>query len=130
MRIGDRQPGTSTTFLDARSAESILQLASDADGQHLIAFHLYDSVGSLVAESEGLEHYPEGVSVRSSAGELLLDIPKDAGENIQYRLYNQEGDLLTCSDGVRTMIYQLLSMQGVGRNWVAHPKSKAAEAAS
>lgn len=122
MKFGDRQPGTSTTFVDARSAESILQFASDADGQHLIAFHLYDSVGCFVAESEGLEYYPDGVSVHSSGGELLLDVPKDIGENIQYRLYNQEGDLLTRSDGVRTMIYQLLTMEGVGRNWVAHPK--------
>ncbi len=123
MKLGDRQPGTSTTFVDAESAESILQLASDSDGLHLVAFHLYDSGGSLVAESDDLQHYPEGVSIHSSGGELLLSIPNNANENIQYRLYSQDGELLTYSDGSRTMVYQRLRMEGVGRNWVAHPKT-------
>lgn len=123
MKLGDRQPGTSTTFVDAESAESILQLASDSDGLHLVAFHLYDSGGSLVAESEDLQHFPEGVSIHSSGGELLLSIPNNANENIQYRLYSQDGELLTYSDGSRTMVYQRLRMEGVGRNWVAHPKT-------
>ena len=123
MKFGDQQPGTSTTFMDAGSAESILQLASDADGLHLVAFHLSDSGGSLVAESEDLEHYPDGLSIHASGGELLLSIPKNADENICYRLYGHDGQLLTNSDGVRTMIYQRLSMEGVGRNWVAHAKA-------
>ncbi len=123
MKLGDRQPGTSTTFVDAESAESILQLASDSDGLHLVAFHLYDSGGSLVAESEDLQHYPDGVSVHTSGGELLLSIPNNAGENIQYRLYSHDGELLTYSDGTRTMVYQRLRMEGVGRNWIAHPKT-------
>ena len=123
MKFGDRQPGTSTTFIDAASAESILQLASDADGIHLVAYRLYDSGGALVAEREDLEHYPNGVSIRSSAGELLLSVPKDAAENIQYRLYGHDGELLTSSDGARTMIYQRLHTESGGRNWVAHPKA-------
>ena len=123
MKLGDRQPGTSTTFVDAESAENILQLASDADGLHLVAFHLYDSGGSLVAESVDLRHYPDGVSIHSSGGELLLSVPDNANENIQYRLYSHDGELLTRSDGVRTMVYQRLRMEGVGRNWVAHPKT-------
>ena len=122
VKFCDRQPGTSITFLDAGSAESILQLASDADGLHLVAFHLYDSEGSLVAEREGLQHYPDGVSIHSTGGELLLSVPKDAGENIRYRLYGHDGELLTSSDGVRTMIYQRLHTEGGGRNWVAHAK--------
>lgn len=117
MKFGDRQPGTSTAFVDAVSAESILQLASDGDGLHLMAFHLYDSAGSFVAESEGLEHYPDGVTIRSSGGELLLGVPKDDKKSIQYRLYNSCGDLLTRSDGERTMVYRLLRMEGVARNW-------------
>ncbi len=121
MKLGDRQPGTSTTFVDAESAEIILQLASDADGLHLISFHLYDSGGSLVAESDDLKNYPDGLSVQSSSGEVLLSVPEDANENIQYRLYNHDGELLTSSDGVRTMIYQRLRMEGAGRNWVSHP---------
>ena len=122
MKFGDQHPGTSTTFVDTGSAENILQLASDADGLHLVAFHLYDSGGSLIAESEDLEHYPDGLSIHAGGGELLLSVPKNADENIHYRLYGHDGELLTSSDGVRTMIYQRLSMEGVGRNWVAHPK--------
>ena len=117
MRFGDRRPGTSTAFVDAISAESILQLASDVDGLHLMAFHLYDSAGSFVAESEGLACYPDGLTIHSSAGELLLGVPKNEEENIQYRLYNSCGDLLTRSDGVRTMVYRLLRMEGVQRDW-------------
>jgi hypothetical protein len=123
MKFGDRQPGTSTTFIDAGSAESILQIASDVDGRHLVAYRLYDSGGALVAEREDLEHYPDGVSIHSSGGELLLSIPKNADENIQYRLYGHDGELLTSSNGVRTMIYQRLRTEGGGRNWVAHPKA-------
>ena len=123
MKFGDRQPGTSTTFIDAGSAENILQIASDVDGLHLVAFRLYDSGGSLVAERKGLEHYPDGVSIHSSGGELLLSIPKNDDENIQYRLYGHDGQLLTTSNGVRTMIYQRLRTEGGGRNWVAHPKA-------
>ena len=123
MKFGDRQPGTSTTFIDAGSAENILQIASDVDGLHLVAFRLYDSGGSLVAERKGLEHYPDGVSIHSSGGELLLSIPKNDDENIQYRLYGHDGTLLTTSNGVRTMIYQRLRTEGGGRNWVAHRKA-------
>ena len=122
MKFGDRQPGTSITFLDAGSAESLLQIASDADGVHLVKYHLYDSGGALVAEREDLEHYPDGISVRSSGGEELLSVPKNADENIRYRLYGHDGELLTSSDGVRTMIYQRLHTEGGGRNWVAHSK--------
>ena len=122
MKFGDRQPGTSITFLDAGSAESLLQIASDADGTHLVAYRLYDSGGSLVAEHEGLEHYPDGLNVHSSGGELLLSVPKNDDENIRYRLYGYDGELLTSSDGVRTMIYQRLHTEGGGRNWVAHSK--------
>lgn len=81
-----------------------------------MAYHLYDARGQLVAES-ALEHVPEGLTVRCRAGELLLDIPKDAGVAIQYRFYNGSGLLLTASDGARTRIYPLLRMEGVNRYW-------------
>jgi hypothetical protein len=109
--------------MDAGSAENILQLASDVNGLHLVAFRLYDSGGSLAAEREALEHYPDGVSIHSSGGELLLSVPKNTDENIRYRLYGHDGELLTSSDGVRTIIHQRLSMEAGGRNWVAHPKA-------
>jgi len=118
MRLDTRRPGTSTTFADATSGEGLFQVASDEKGLLLMAFHLYDAGGRLVAESEGLGHYPDGITIRCSGGELLLDIPADSGDDVQYRFYNSEGRLLTSSDGARTMIYPLLRMEGVGRNWV------------
>ena len=117
VKFGNRRPGTSTSFVDALTQENILQLASDVDGLHLMAFRLYDSRGSFVAESDGLQHYPDGLTVRSSRGESLLVVPPDSNKRIQYRLYNRTGNLLTSSNGVRTMIYQLLRMEGVDRDW-------------
>lgn len=119
MKFGNRRPGTSTTFVDAFSEEHLLQFASDEHGQHLMAFHLYDSAGSLVGETAGLEHYPDGVTICSNGGkgEVLLCVPPDTNDAICYRLYNCNGNLLTSSDGVRTKIYQLLRMEGVGRDW-------------
>jgi hypothetical protein len=117
VKFGNRRPGTSMTFVDALTQESILQFASDAQGRHLMAFRLYDSRGAFVAESGGLQHYPDGLTVRSDGGEVLLIVPPDCNKRIQYRLYNRTGNLLTSSDGLRTMIYQLLRMEGVDRDW-------------
>lgn len=120
MNFSNRRPGTSTTFLDAASSEHILQLAADEDGTTFVAFHLYDAAGELVAESAGLQHYADGIAVHCEGGELLLSIPQDPHEPIQYRLYNRLGLLLTRSDGARTMIYAHLRMEGIARNWT-HP---------
>lgn len=117
MRMENRRASTSTTFTDATSGEGILQMASDENGLLLMAFRLYDSTGSLVVDSEGLGTYPDGLTVRCTNGELLLDVPADSGDDVQYCLYNSDGALLTKSDGVRTRIYPLLRMEGVGRNW-------------
>ena len=117
MRLNTRRPGTSTTFKDATSGEDIFQVASDEDGLLFMSYHLYDATGSLVAESEGLEHFPGGLAIHCSKGELLLDIPADSAGDVQYRFYNNTGRLLTSSDGIHTKIYPLLQMQGVGRLW-------------
>jgi hypothetical protein len=122
MRLGNRRPSTSTTFADAASGEEILQVASDEHGLLLMSFHLYDATGSLVADSEGLTHYPDGITVKCSRGEVLLEVPPDSSVGVSYRLYNSTGFLLTQSDGARTKIYSLLRMEGVGRGWV--PPSK------
>ena len=119
MKFGDRQPGTSTTFIDSASGEHVLQIASDEDGTLLVAYHLYDDCGALVAEC-ALEEPPLGLTVHSDSGDLLLNIPPDIGGIIQYRLYGSTGSLLTFSDGVRTMIYPHLRMEGVGRSWARH----------
>jgi len=118
MKLGTRRPGTSTTFIDATSGEDIFQVASDEDGLVFMAFRLYDATGRFVAASDGLQNHPTGVSIHCRDGELLLDVPGDPNDCIQYRLYNRSGILLTCSDGGRTRIYPLLRMEGVGRNWV------------
>jgi hypothetical protein len=117
MRTVNRKASTSTTFADATSGEGILQMASDENGLLLMAFRLYDSEGSLVVDSEGLSSYPDGLTVRCAKGELLLDVPADSSDDVRYCLYNRDGALLTKSDGVRTRIYPLLRMEGVGRNW-------------
>jgi hypothetical protein len=117
MRLDKKKPGTSTTFSDASSGQDIFQVAVDEAGQLLMAFHLYDAHGSLVAESAELTPYPEGLTVRCAGGEVLLDVPADASADVQYRLYNGEGALLTWSDGARTKIGPLLRMESVARNW-------------
>jgi len=122
MRLDSRRPSTSTTFADAASGEGILQVAADENGRLLMAFRLYDASGCLVADSEGLAHYPDGLTIRCDKGEVLLDVPADSSDDVRYRLYNSSGHLLTQSDGVRTMIYSLLRMEGVGRGW-APPSS-------
>ena len=116
MNVSNRRPGTSTTFVDAASEETILQLAADGEGMSFMAFHLYDAAGSCVADSS-LEHYTDGITIRCAGGEVLLAVPQDPAENLSYRLYNSKGNLLTASDGARTMIYPQLRMEGVRRDW-------------
>ncbi len=92
-----------------------MQIVSDQDGSHYFAFQLYDSRGSLVAQSDGLQQYPNGLTVRCRNGELLLSVPRNPRQDIRYRLYNSYGNLLTCSDGARTLIYPMLRMGGERR---------------
>ncbi len=94
-----------------------MEVASDENGVLLLAFHLYDASGRLIAESAGFEHFPDGLTVCCDAGEQLLHVPRDLTAPIQYRLYNSNGLLLTWSDGVRTKIYPHLRMDGVARGW-------------
>jgi hypothetical protein len=112
-------------FIDAASGEQLLQMATDQHGVLLVAYHLYDDCGALVAESPGLTEPPFGLTVHARNGDLLLDMPASIGGIIQYRLYGTNGTLLTHSDGVRTKIYPQLRMEGVTRAWVRHPELKA-----
>ena len=80
-----------------------------------IAFCLYDAHGKQVAESDLVELPAKGLTVRCKGGELLLKLPANLDAAIQYRLYNKEGQLLTFSDGERTMIYGSLRMEGSKR---------------
>lgn len=117
MRLDNRRPGTSTTFIDSASGERILQVANNEHGALLLAYHLYDDCGALVAASEGLEEPSFGLTIQSESGDVLLDLPADVGGIIKYRLYSNTGTLLTYSDGARTMIYPFLRMEGAGRFW-------------
>jgi hypothetical protein len=111
MRLGYRRLGTSTSFVDASSDEVLFKIASDETGAVLVAFRIYDADGSLVAESDGLQRFPEGLTLNSQDGDLLLGIPCDSDSPIRYRLFNRDGRLLTCSDGARTQIFGFLRME-------------------
>ncbi len=113
MRLANRRPGWSTSFIDAATGDVLLEVSFDRDGTPLVAFCLYDEDGALVARTEGLERLKEPRRVVDSSGQLLLELPTDLSRPICYRLFTRGGDLLTCSDGVRTTIYGSLRMQGV-----------------
>ena len=116
MRLEVRQPGTSTAFVDSVSGEAVLQFACEEQGVLLVAYHLFDSGGGLVAES-GFEEPAFGLAIHSTQGETLLHLPPSLGGYIRYCLYGSNGTMLTQSDGVRTKIYPHLRMEGEGRAW-------------
>lgn len=92
----------------------LLRVGLDEDGCPLVRFRLYDSSGRLAAESGSFESFPSGLTIHSGDGELLLDIPAEPDSHMQYRLYNRNGELLTCSNGVSTKIRPLLRMEAGG----------------
>jgi hypothetical protein len=100
--------------MDAPTGEVLLRVGLDEDGCPFIRFRLYDSSGCLAAESGGIETFPSGLMIHSGDGELLLDVPAQPDSHIQYRLYNRNGEFLTCSNGVSTKIRALLRMEAVG----------------
>jgi hypothetical protein len=97
--------------VDAPTNEVLLRVGLDKDGLPFLYFRLYDSSGSLAAESGGLDSFPAGLKIHSWDGELLLDVPAETDAHIQYRLYNRNGVLLTSSNGLRTTIRSLLRME-------------------
>ena len=112
MRLGGHRPGSLTIFVDSATEEALLEVATGDDGTPLVAFHLYDAGGNLVSESEGRRSYPEGLCIRGAAEELLLLLPQNAEDNIQYRLYSSRGILVAASDGARTQIFGGLRLDG------------------
>jgi len=114
--------------VDAPSGETILKIGVGTDSCFLICFHLYDCNGCPAAESAGISPFPGGVRIDSSDGELLLEIPAELDANIQYRLYNRRGELLTSSDGVCTRIGPCLRMEAWPRRGAAsyHPHGRRA----
>jgi hypothetical protein len=111
MKLGGHRPGSLTAFVDSNTGEPILQIAADTGGDARVAFRLFDCDGNLVCDSGGFQTYPDGLCVESGE-EVLLLIPNDPSGDIHYRLYNQEGRLLTASDGSRTQILGGLRIEG------------------
>jgi hypothetical protein len=107
-----RRPGTSTSFIDTFTEDTILRVESDEGGMTRVSFHLYDSHGVLAADSDGPRAYPDGKEIRAADKELLLLVPADSRANVCYRLYSDKGVLLTCSDGLKTQIYGGFRMTG------------------
>lgn len=111
MRLwSGRRPGTVTAFVDSASGDVLLALRANEVGQTSVQFRLRDKSGVLVEETDGFEYFNDGLVV-SGQGEVLLELPRNPEEAIQYRLYNSLGKLLTQSDGKRTQIYGHLRME-------------------
>lgn len=111
MKAG-RRPGAFVAFVDSYTEETILKIEADVNGIHTVSYHLYDSCGQLVADSDGPQIFPDGLQVCSNEGEVLLDLPEERTESISYRLYSPKGVLMTCSDGSRTQIFGSLRIVG------------------
>jgi hypothetical protein len=118
--------------VDSFTQETLLKAECDTNDVDVISYHLYDSSGDLVAESDGEPALPEGVQVLTGAGEELLYVPSGRDESVRYRLYSMKGALLTCSDGRRTLIYGGVHIEGnkhlPGRPPAAHATTAASDA--
>lgn len=125
MRLGHRA-GSSISFIDSFAEETVLKVEATVENKDLFTYHLYDSTGTLVAEVEELSAMPDGIEVRTSDGELLLQVAPELGTAINYRLYSRKGALITCSDGERTQIFGGLQIAG-SRAFARHPRQRIVE---
>lgn len=123
MRLVAKRAGSTTFFIDSALEETLLQFSWKDDGSIEMAFHIYDALGQLVADSGG-EVLAAATLISGSDGEVLLDIPTDPALHIQYRLYSQAGRLLTSSDGIRTQIYAFLKMETKSAKYGAEPADR------
>jgi hypothetical protein len=98
--------------MDAFSGETFLRLQCDEEYIDLVAFNLHDKNGNLIANSDGLHLYRDGLTICDALGETLLLVPTTREDNVQYRIYNTFGSLVTCSDGKRTQLYAGLRIEG------------------
>jgi hypothetical protein len=107
-----RRPGAFVAFVDSFTEETFLKIECESEDLDLISYKLFDCHGGLVADSRGAQRFPDGVRIADEDGELLLFVPMERDENVEYRLYNLKGELLTCSDGQHTQIYGGLRIDG------------------
>ena len=110
MKLDTRKAGTSTAFVDVGSGEVLLHFLWDSAGIGHVAYHIYDCRGQLIADSGGLCAL-EPLRVVGPDDEVLLELPTKLDEHVHYRLYNQDGKLLTASDGSHTSIFPFLRME-------------------
>lgn len=99
-------------FVDSAADEVLLKILGNEAGCALVAYRLYDASGQLVADSPEPQAFPNGLLINSMNEEVLLEIPEDQEEHINYRLYSRLGQLLTISDGGRTQVFGSLRMDG------------------
>jgi hypothetical protein len=111
MNYGHRA-GSSISFVDSFSDEILLKLEAELENGDLFSYRLYDKMGALIANVDGVSAVPDGIQIRSSEGELLLGVSPEIGSGIVYRLYSRTGALITCSDGMRTQVFGGLLMIG------------------
>jgi hypothetical protein len=107
-----RRPGAFVAFIDTFTEETLLRIECSSEDVDLVSFHLYDSLGTLVADSGGLQRLRDRLDVSIAGGEQLLCVPFARDEDISYRLYNSKGALLTSSDGKRTQIFGGVRLEG------------------
>ena len=112
MKLVPRKTGTFTHFIDFDSDEILLRIETNKVGLPIIGFKLYDSCGKLVSVQDEAKSFPQGLRIRSFEDESLLVLPAEDNGNVEYRLYNGQGKLLTSSDGKRTQIFSGLRVEG------------------
>lgn len=110
MKLSGRKANSIISFVDSPSGDVLLRASADGQSNTLLAYHLYDSRGELVAEVSEPTSFPDGLTITADNGEVLLYVPSDVGESLHYRLYNHAGFLTTSSDGKRTQIFGHLRM--------------------
>jgi hypothetical protein len=102
MKLSGRKANSAISFVDSPTGEVLLCA--------LLAYHLYDRHGELVADVSEPTSYPDGLTIVAADGEVLLYVSSEVGRSVNYRLYNRAGFLTTASDGSRTQIFGSLRM--------------------
>jgi hypothetical protein len=78
MNYGHRA-GSSISFVDSFSDEILLKLEAELENGDLFSYRLYDKMGALIANVDGVSAVPDGIQIRSSEGELLLGVSPEIG---------------------------------------------------
>ncbi len=110
MKLSGRKANSAISFVDSPTGEVLLCASADGQSNPLLAYHLYDRHGELVADVSEPTSYPDGLTIVAADGEVLLYVSSEVDRSVNYRLYNRAGFLTTASDGSRTQIFGSLRM--------------------